>query len=262
MAATDDFSVTGNVGDRLKADPVPDGHPGRDGLVAVADRPPLFKISGEVDLAIGTDGDDGGPVGDQTIGDMLDSGHGFLVREINQPKTVWRVTCEVCDGPLPAPGDDPDWLCQYYDETRPASLTCNCAWCLTYQDYVAGRYKPRGGRPRRRCGSKECERKADAKRKAQKRLQKRREQLLAECSAENDDPPPTLADIEEALSRVDEIPEQYREAVRLRLMRRRDNFDGYRPPAWNRPRRRKEPNWGLNCRRKRASAEVSEKPRN
>lgn len=217
MTATDDFSVTANVGERLKADPVPDGHPGADGLVAVADRAPLFKVAGETDLPVGTDGDDIGSIGDQAIRDMLDSGHGYLVRTIDRPKTVWRVTCEVCDGPLPTPGNDPDWLCQLGDETEPASMTCICPWCRTYQDYMSGRYKPQGGRPRQRCGSKECDRKAKTAAQKAKRLHKRRERLLAEIRALPDEPPPTLADLEAGLSMIDEIPERYRDHVRARL---------------------------------------------
>jgi hypothetical protein len=65
---------------------------------------------------------------------MLDSGHGFLIRKQDEPKNPLRSACEICGGPLPTPGDDPDWLCQYGDETEPASLDCNCPWCLKYQD--------------------------------------------------------------------------------------------------------------------------------
>lgn len=141
----------------------------------------LFRRTGETPLVMGHDGDDvGRSDGDQAIKDMLESGHGFLVRSAPElPKTLGRMTCEVCGGPLPTPGDDPDWLCQYYDETRPASPTCNCAWCLCYQDYLAGRYKPRGGRPRKRCGSKECDRKAKTAAQKIKRLEKPREKLVA-----------------------------------------------------------------------------------
>jgi hypothetical protein len=178
MAATEDFAVTANAGRWLDCDPLPDGRPSGDGLVAIADRPALFKAPGEAELVIGTDGDEvGRPAHDQAVGDMLDSGHGFLVRKIDKPKTVWRVTCEVCDGPLPTPGNDPDWLCQYGNEDEPASLTCNCPWCLKYQDYLAGRFQPQGGRPRQRCGLEDCKRVAARMRKQRQRARGRGEPL-------------------------------------------------------------------------------------
>ena len=248
MTATDDFSVTANAGQRLESDPLPDGRPSGDGLVAIADRPALFKATGEADLVIGTDGDDvGRSAHHQAVGDMLDSGHGFLVRKIDKPKTVWRVTCEVCEGPLPTPGDDPDWLCQYYDENRPALLTCNCPWCLKYQDYLAGRYKPKGGRPRQRCGSKECDRKADAHRKAQKRLEERQEKLLAEYAEYEDEAPARVAWEDVPQEVREQVPPEIREQVRAKMNARLD----FEPPVWNRKRRRNEPSWHLSFQRKR-----------
>jgi hypothetical protein len=233
MTATEDFFVTANAGEWLEHDPLPDGHPSGDGLVAIADRPSLFTSAGEADLVIGTDGDDGGHlVHHHAVADMLDSGHGFLVRKIDEPKTVWRVTCEVCDGPLPSPGDDPDWLCQYYDENQPASLTCNCPWCLKYQDYLAGVFKPEGGRPRQRCGSKACDRKADAERKARTRLKDRRKRLAAEAGealAEfyaMPEPEPSAGFVPLTL---EDVPEGIREAVRAKLNARLDFMSG-KPP--------------------------------
>jgi hypothetical protein len=236
MTAADDFSITANAGQRLKPDRLPDGHPTGDGLVPIADRRALFKADGEADLVIGTDGDDiGRPARDQAIGDMLDSGHGFLTREMPQPKTTGLTSCEICGGPLPTPGEDPEWLCQYYDQTRPASLECNCPWCLTYQAYMAGWYKPRGGRPRQRCGSKACDRKADAQRKAKKRLWARREKLFSLPNPDPQGPDLTLGD----------LPPEIREQVRAKL---RVDFE---PSVWNRKRGRNEPNWWLSGQRKR-----------
>ena len=264
MSAKDDHDVTANAGEPLKLDRPTVLGLGDDGVVPVADRPPLFKDAGEYDLEIGTDGDDiGAPAYEQAIGDMLNSGHGFQVRRIEKPKTKWRATCEVCDGPLPTPGDDPDWLCQYYDETRPASPTCNCAWCLKYQDYLAGRYKPQGGRPRQRCGAKECDRKADSQRKARRRNEARRKRLVAESvDTIGELPTPTRADTEAALSNVDQLPDEIRSGVTSKLRQRLASFDGYQAPVWNRRRGRNEPKWQLHCQRKREAARVSEKPPN
>ncbi|MCU1697850.1 MAG: hypothetical protein JWR34_3913 [Mycobacterium sp.] len=225
MTATEDFFVTANAGEWLEHEnPLHDALPSGDGLVAIADRPSLFKEAGEADIVIGTDGDDVGHVEHhQAVADMLDSGHGFLVRKIDQPKTVWRATCEVCDGPLPTPDDAPDWLCQYYDETQPASLTCNCPWCLKYQEYLAGMFKPQGGRPRQRCGNKACDRKADAERKAGTRLKDRRKRLVAEAAealAEFDampEPEPSTGFVPLSL---EDVPEGIREAVRAKLAAR------------------------------------------
>lgn len=100
--------------------------------------------------------------------DLLSSGHGFLVRDLGEPpKTHWRATCEVCGDPLPPPAAG-EWLCQF-SESKPASLMCNCNWCLHYQMWLRGDYRPRGGRPAKRCGTKECARKAASERKRKSR---------------------------------------------------------------------------------------------
>lgn len=202
----------------------------------VTDRP-LSEILTNVDLALVPDTaesvnreDDPEPINDgvgsgsQVVADLLNSGHGFIVRSASaKPRTVWRTTCEVCGGPLPAPGDDPDWLCQYGDEISDrASPTCNCNWCLSYQDYLAGRYRPQGGRPRKRCGSKECDRKAKTEAQKLKRRAKRREQIMAEFA---NDPPPTRDNTVAALERINELPEQIREGVRKKLTARLAAFD-------------------------------------
>lgn len=228
-AATEDNLPVLGVTD-LRRPPEPSA-----GFARVDDGTGLFKLKGEPKLDIGSDGDDDGCSGrDQAIGDMLDSGHGFLVRGVDQPKTVRRETCEVCGVPLPTPGNDPDWLCQYYDETRLASQTCNCSWCLNYQEYLAGKYHPQGGRPRKRCGSKECERKADAERKRLDRAAKR---------AGVEPPPPPLAEVvrqpgPSASFSLDTIAV----AGRGRL--------SIRPADWNR-RNPQEPNWWLSGQLKR-----------
>jgi hypothetical protein len=168
----DDFDAAGNVGTRLEAPQTDRDHIGVDGLVRVpglgADPTPTFKAKGE-HLHIGDDGDDiGRPARDQTVGDMLDSGHGFLVRDLGEPpKTNWRTTCEVCGDPLP-PSAAGEWFCQFVED-KPASAMCNCNWCLHYQMWLRGEYKPNGGRPAKRCGTKECTKKAARERKRKSR---------------------------------------------------------------------------------------------
>lgn len=131
----------------------------------------------EAPLRAGDDGDDyGTPRDSQEVADMVASGHGFLVREVT--RRVERSTaCEVCGEPLPGPSDaGTDWLCQFDDSLRtPASLTCNCNWCRSYQAYIRGEYRPRGGRPAKRCGSAECKRIA-----ARDRQRKRRAAMRGE----------------------------------------------------------------------------------
>jgi hypothetical protein len=220
------------LGDKDEALPEPVNPYEQARVQRIDDGTGLFRVKHETKLDVGNDGDDvGRKHTDQGIADMLDSGHGFLVREVGKPKTVGRVTCEVCDGPLPTPGNDPDWLCQYYDETRPASLLCNCSWCRSYQDYLAGRYKPRGGRPRQRCGAKECDRQAA-------KLRKRKQRGAVEAAAEP----------------VRQLPVARQHRARQWTPRTHSGWDGYEPPPWNRPRRRNEPNWWLHCQRKRAQA--------
>ena len=130
----------------------------------------------ESPLVMGDDGDDAGARTkvkfrvdgngdpDRTLaamapGDMLASGHGYMVRDLGEaPTTEWRQTCEVCGEHLP-----------------PGSVLCNCNWCLHYQMWLRGEYRPRGGRPAKRCGTKECSRMAARDRK---RLQRERERAV------------------------------------------------------------------------------------
>ena len=107
-------------------------------------------------------------------GDMLPSGHGYMVRDLGAaPTTEWRQTCEVCGEHLPPPAAG-EWVCQFHEE-KPGSVLCNCNWCLHYQMWLRGEYRPRGGRPAKRCGTKECSRRAARDRK---RLQRERERAV------------------------------------------------------------------------------------
>lgn len=220
-----------------------------DGFQRIADGTGLFRTKGEPDLVMGTDGDDrGNSAHHQQVSDMLDSGHGFLVSDVPKPRTERRTTCEICAGPLPTPGNDPDWFCQLYDETRRASLDCNCAWCLRYQDYLAGKYQPRGGRPRQRCGSAECEREAA-------KLRKRKQRGVV------------VEPVQPSVERTD-VTEQ----SGLRNRSARGLFQGGYGPRipdgpgpWFKPRQRNEPIWSMSHRvrvlRDRIRS-VSQKPHN
>jgi len=139
----------------------------------------------ESPLVVGDDGDDTGQItkvkfridgngdAERTLAalaprDLMSSGHGFMVRDLGEPpKTDWRQTCEVCGDPLPPPAAG-EWFCQFREE-KPASVMCNCNWCLHYQMWLRGEYKPRGGRPAKRCGTKECTRKAASERQRKSR---------------------------------------------------------------------------------------------
>jgi hypothetical protein len=206
----------------------PVGEVGCDGLVTEADRASIFQTPGEAPLTIGTDGDHRGRSAcDQEVGDMLDSGHGFLIRKQDEPKNPLRSACEICGGPLPTPGDDPDWLCQYGDETEPASLDCNCPWCLKYQDYMSGRYKPNGGRPRKRCGAKKCDTEATRRRQANKRARDRGKELPWPDMDDGPGGPFTEGQVTDALEDLFELS-RARRAEKLDSMTRRDPWQGQR----------------------------------
>lgn len=254
MTALDDRGFV-SKGDNLpKPTPLPDAHVGADGLVSLpgvgADATPIFKARGEQVLDIGHDGDDlGRPARDEEVGDMLDSGHGFLVRDVKPatPRT-YRPTCEICAGPLPMPAEE-GWFCQYYDESRPASMDCNCAWCLTYQAYMTGKYKPKGGRPRKRCGGKECETEAAARRQANKRARDQGKDLpWPHMNAP--DGPFTVEQVTAALEDLSQPKSDYDYALTARGGRHVESP----APVWNRPRRRNEPDWWLSGQRKRRPA--------
>jgi hypothetical protein len=119
---------------------------------------------------------------------------------------------------------------------------------MKYQDYLAGRYKPQGGRPRQRCGSAVCDRKAKTAKQKQQRLQKRREKLAAEADEGMAEfyamPVPELKTGFVPIT-LEDVPEEHREAVRAKLESKRENFDFHEPRAWNQTRGRNEPSWPL-----------------
>lgn len=168
-------------------------------------------------LAMGHDGDDTGQLtrlklridgnGDQTRllaslapADMMQSGHGFQIRDMGAtPKTVWRTTCELCGVALALPAAE-GWLCELGCQPGTEEWDqCNCNWCLIRGQWLRGEFRPMGGRPAKRCGTPECKRRAATERK---RKQRAREKAKA------------------ALARFDEVSEQYREGVRAKLMQR------------------------------------------
>lgn len=96
--------------------------------------------------------------------DMLDSGHGFVVRSADPaPKTEWATDCEVCGDPiLPSAGE---WICEFGEPM----MDCQCNACLYWGMWLRGEYRPRGGRPAKRCGTAECNRKAARERQRKSR---------------------------------------------------------------------------------------------
>lgn len=191
----------------------------KSGIDAATEDAPLTTVKdphevNRAPLVFGHDGDDTGQRtrikfrvdgnGDQdrllaelAPSDMLQSGHGFLIRDVGTaPKTPWRTTCELCGTALAQPAAE-GWICelgcipgtQEWDQ-------CGCNWCLLRGQWMRGEYRPRGGRPAKRCGTRECTTRAARERK---RRQRERERALA------------------ALTRIDGVPEQSREAVRSKL---------------------------------------------
>ncbi|WP_420879810.1 hypothetical protein [Rhodococcus sp. (in: high G+C Gram-positive bacteria)] len=168
-------------------------------------------------LVMGHDGDDTGPLTKQKFRidgngdekrllallaptDMMQSGHGFAIRDIGAaPKTTWRTTCELCGTALPLPAAD-GWVCELDCEPGTREWdTCRCNWCLIRGQWLRGEFRPKGGRPAKRCGTPECKRRAAAERKRRQRDREKAKALLA---------------------RIDEVPESAREGVRAKLMQR------------------------------------------
>ncbi|MEV4635252.1 hypothetical protein AB0J79_18665 [Rhodococcus coprophilus] len=102
--------------------------------------------------------------------DMMQSGHGFQIRDLGaRPKTEWRTTCELCGDPLPPPAAD-GWICEL--GSLPGSEEwgrCECNWCLLRGQWMRSEFRPKGGRPAKRCGTPECTRRAATERKRQQR---------------------------------------------------------------------------------------------
>lgn len=95
----------------------------------------------------------------QVVADLQSANHGFLIREQQRPKTLWRTTCEICDGALPLIYEE--WVCELGSEPGTVEWwCCECGWCQLRGQWLRGEYRPRGGRPPKRCGTAECNRKA------------------------------------------------------------------------------------------------------
>lgn len=101
--------------------------------------------------------------------DLMQSGHGFQICDLGaRPKTEWRTTCEQCGVALTPPADD--WFCEL--ENLPGNVEwdrCECNWCLLRGQWMRGEFRPKGGRPAKRCGTPECTRRAARERKRQQR---------------------------------------------------------------------------------------------
>jgi hypothetical protein len=104
---------------------------------------------------------------------MLTSGHGFMVRDLGSPpKTEWPRNCELCNEPLLPPADE--WICEVGNQPgSPGWSACACNWCLLRGLWLRGDYRPKGGRPAKRCGRPECTRKAARERQRRSRAARR-----------------------------------------------------------------------------------------
>ncbi len=114
------------------------------------------------------------------IAELMDAGHGFLIRDPELPETTPAPRCELCGTPI-GPQSDKEWFCELgTDESKgiyaPASFECPCSWCYHYRLWLKGQYDADGGRPRKRCGSPECKRQADRERQRKSRAAKRAKQ--------------------------------------------------------------------------------------
>lgn len=159
-------------------------------LVTVPEEPTVgwpgtitLEATDQPPLVMGHDGDDTGMLGTVKFRadgngdpqralallapqDMLNSGHGFMVRSASaQPVTTAH--CEICGDPLIASADG--WVCEFTD---PLTL-CGCNACLYRAMWLRGEYRPKGGRPAKRCGTAECKRKAARERQRKSRAAKK-----------------------------------------------------------------------------------------
>jgi len=105
--------------------------------------------------------------------DMLQSGHGFMVRDLGErPRSDWAKSCELCGMQLLPPAGE--WVCEVGNLPGSAEWdTCSCNWCLLRGQWLRGEYRPRGGRPAKRCGTAECTRKAATARQRKSRANRK-----------------------------------------------------------------------------------------
>ncbi|AFR50026.1 hypothetical protein KTR9_3391 [Gordonia sp. KTR9] len=108
------------------------------------------------------------------VGDLLNSGHGYQIRDVDsRPKTTWATRCEICGESLPMP-DAGEWVCELGAEPDSEDwAVCQCSWCLIRGQWLRGEYRPKAGRPPKRCGTADCKRRAATVRKRKERALKR-----------------------------------------------------------------------------------------
>ncbi len=197
MTATED--ELDRLGDELEPD-LPEGFEPEDmpppeipaEFASLEDGTGLFSSPGETAPYMG-EPDDGevahrvkpsilrGSRRNRATGDLLNAGHGFLIRTYETPKTEQATDCEVC-GRLLLPAAD-EWFCESVGpdgEHVPASSTCRCNWCLHYQQWLRGEYRPKGGRPAKRCGLSDCERLAARHRQRKSRAARKARRCVTE----------------------------------------------------------------------------------
>jgi len=112
----------------------------------------------------------------QAVQDLLNSGHGFLVRTVTRDESnLTPRMCRYCGGPLPLP--ESEWFCEleYFDQATPMP-GCECNWCENRREWESGQSRS-VGRPREICDSPECKRQQRNER--QRRYRARRRELAS-----------------------------------------------------------------------------------
>lgn len=106
----------------------------------------------------------------EAVGDLVSSGHGFLLRTLGGAPTFLVPTpCRYCGEVIR--GAETEWVCQFGWSDWAG---CSCNWCLCRQQYESGTYRARG-RPAVQCGQPECKRKL---RNDQQRARRSKEKVL------------------------------------------------------------------------------------
>lgn len=106
------------------------------------------------------------------ISDLVDAGHGFLVRTLTRDENkVAQTLCKYCNGPLPLP--DAEWLCELeHLHGAVPNLTCGCNWCECRRQWESRQFRT-AGRPREICDSPDCKRQQKNERQRRYRAKKR-----------------------------------------------------------------------------------------
>lgn len=94
----------------------------------------------------------------EEVYDLVNAGHGYVVQTLTSvPSNPVTKVCRFCGGSLPQP--DKDWICELVYFGAEPEPDCRCNWCMNRRLWEEREYRE-AGRPRTRCDSPECKRKA------------------------------------------------------------------------------------------------------